>query len=722
MKPKLIITVIVASLLTLLITVTACSAVTEKAEELVEKQEYTFLKHGEIAIDRSFASDFSQIYFSTAVGDVDWFNELQDNDPDGNYIAYYHNVNSWTNVYASAWSGSGTSKVDYLGSGGTKMTAIAGGNGWYTINVNKNAQKIKFGNGSTNTAELTLCKHSSRVYYFAVTPDCVNDGTSEGWQCSACGQQTTRAWAAFGHTFDDNVTCHDRKCSSCGVTVGATTEHEFLEEDYNCIDRRCKNCNAVRIHTVSHTLPDDLTCHDRVCSVCSTTVKATTSHSYNANATCACGDVNWTTAATKAATGLWINDEYALYGKYPQTKVSDSTLISSLNSQAGTLPTATNSRNWTSYHYIVNCPVGDTATLYFHNSSSWSKVYAYAWSGCEEENNVVEYLGADKGTETAIYQDGWYKITVNTAAEYIRFSNGSSSVTSDFTIDWSKTWCFTNSNGEKEWRYENYAWYIDLTYSGEKYRGVYFTSYRPFYVTAESSLSNSYQYNNGYSTSTAYWFKYEPLSWQILTQTSGQALLLCATVIDAQEYYSSVLYTAFSHNGGNGYANDYSLSNIRKWLNETFYNVAFSSTEKSKIITVTVDNSAKSSNPSGASAYWNSGSNSYVCSNTSDKVFLLSEEEVTNVDYGFYAYDVVDPSRSKLEEDGKLARGRTASDYAMCQGCWVNNKGIGNYWLRSPYCDAPNCAHGVENNGMIYYGDYVTSVNYGVVPAIKINK
>ena len=50
----------------------------------------------------------------------------------------------------------------------------------------------------------------------------------------------------------------------------------------------------------------------------------------------------------------------------------------------------------------------------------------------------------------------------------------------------------------------NYMWYIDLTYSGEKYRGVYFTSYRPYWTDEISSAGNSYQDDNGYSTSTVY--------------------------------------------------------------------------------------------------------------------------------------------------------------------------------------------------------------------------
>lgn len=320
-----------------------------------------------------------------------------------------------------------------------------------------------------------------------------------------------------------------------------------------------------------------------------------------------------------------IREKVIEFGSYPQSRVTNSSTISSLNSSAGTLPTASNPRSWTSYGYYANGTVSD------------------------------------------------------------------------------------------------YMWYIDLTLSGVKYRGVYFTAYRPFYTGASSENSKTYQDDNNYERNVTYWFKYEPLSWHILDETGGQKLLICEKAIDCQEYYASFLYTSFSHNGGSGFANNYSLSTIRKWLNETFYNIAFTSSEKSRIVAVTVDNGERSANPDGNATLYDDGVNVYACSNTSDKVFLLAEREISTESYGFYAYDVKDPSEEKLEHDDKLARAREGTEYAKCQGLWVNNKNLGNWWLRSPYSNAPNCAHGVAVDGLIDLGDYVCSVNYGVVPAIKIS-
>ena len=42
------------------------------------------------------------------------------------------------------------------------------------------------------------------------------------------------------------------------------------------------------------------------------------------------------------------------FGSYPQTKVTDEKLISSLTSLAGTIPTSSNIGTWTSYEYYIS--------------------------------------------------------------------------------------------------------------------------------------------------------------------------------------------------------------------------------------------------------------------------------------------------------------------------------------------------------------------------------
>ena len=105
-------------------------------------------------------------------------------------------------------------------------------------------------------------------------------------------------------------------------------------------------------------------------------------------------------------------------------------------------------------------------------------------------------------------------------------------------------------------------------------------------------------------------------------------------IVNNELYCKNILFVT----GPNVYANNYKYSTIREWLNEAFYNTAFTDNEKELIQTTTVDNTAKSTNPDTFTTEFNNGTNEYACSNTQDKVFLLSEQEATSSMYGFNAF------------------------------------------------------------------------------------
>ena len=231
---------------------------------------------------------------------------------------------------------------------------------------------------------------------------------------------------------------------------------------------------------------------------------------------------------------------------------------------------------------------------------------------------------------------------------------------------------------------QSYMWYKDIELNGAKYRGVYFTSYRPYRTDLSSSTNYTYQDDHGYTTGNVYWFAYEPIKWRILTTSDGIATILCELAIDSQEYYSWDSSFTESHNGGTGYVNNYELSNIRRWLNNTFYNTAFNDMQKSIIQLTTVDN------------------------NTSrDNVFLLSYKET------FETY-----------LNSNAARRKKSTDYAKSQGCCASTdssyRGDCRWWLRSPYDD--NYMHEVRtvNIGGSSARDPVTVTLQGVVPALRI--
>ncbi len=276
------------------------------------------------------------------------------------------------------------------------------------------------------------------------------------------------------------------------------------------------------------------------------------------------------------------------FGTYPQTYVTDDTLVSELNTLAGNLPSSDNLYNWSDYNYYL-------------------------------AENVASYM---------FYQD----------------------------IDY-------DNNG---------------TYD---YRGVYFTAYRP-----KSHLANaaaSYQSTNGYSTNTVYWFNYDPIEWNIITESDGKATLLANLILDSQHFQVP------SHS--DAYRNNYEKSEIRQWLNNDFYNTAFKSYEKSIIQLTAVDNSLESTNQS---------ENDYVCNDTEDYVFLLSHKEAVTY---------------MTSNSARQAKG---SDYAKAQGLYCNN-GYSFWWLRSPFNDYNYTANFVDEVGKVRGGGVYYS-HFGVRPAICI--
>ncbi len=173
----------------------------------------------------------------------------------------------------------------------------------------------------------------------------------------------------------------------------------------------------------------------------------------------------------------------------------------------------------------------------------------------------------------------------------------------------------------------------------------------------------------------------QAIKWRVLSVDGDDALLLADENLDAYTYNSTSKDVTWETSG------------IRTWLNSTFYNNAFSSSEKSAILTTTLDNSF--TNPT----YGTAGGN-----NTSDKVFLLSTEDVTNTDYGF-------PSSATTTSTSRSAEN---TDYADESVEWDTE-----WWLRTPGYSLSYASYVTE--GVVYdYGEKVNAT-YAVRPAIHIN-
>lgn len=434
--------------------------------------------------------------------------------------------------------------------------------------------------------------------------------------CSRCDDKQTQTIYAFGHNYgtwitESQATCTTsgnkyKICSRCRVRSNQTIE----KLGHNYSEWRVRKSATCTTTGINYSVCTRSGCNDEI-----TTETPALGHYYVDGICSRCK------AADPSAETYTISGNYIYFGNYPQTQVTNSSIISTLNSMAGALPSDSNNQNWTSYGYYMS---GSNSTAYM--------------------------------------------------------------------------------------------WYQDMSYNGEKYRGVYFISYRPSRCSYRTSAGNSFQDENGYSLSIVYWFKYESVKWRILTKESRKAFLMCDIAIDSQQYYHNSNETR-TINGETVYPNNYAESEIRRWLNNTFYNTAFSSVQKSFIQTIIVDNSERSTNPYNNAEWWDNGRNSYACKNTSDKVFLLSEYEVTNPAYGF------DGSPHIMD----TARRLNSSDYAKSQGCYQDtirsDNGRYYWWLRSPYYLYGRDMMIVDDLGNPLHknDDFVNRTNYGAVPALWIN-
>ena len=137
------------------------------------------------------------------------------------------------------------------------------------------------------------------------------------------------------------------------------------------------------------------------------------------------------------------------------------------------------------------------------------------------------------------------------------------------------------------------------------------------------------------------YFRFEPISWMILSDNNGEKKLFSEHVLDASPFEAEGYDYFDAENGINVRRyDDYSKSDIREFVTNDFYNIAFSESEKSQILTAFVDNSE---------AVYGYEEVKYTCEDTYDKVYLISYIE----------------SRSDFLYDYGL-KGAKATDFSAC--------------------------------------------------------
>ena len=176
----------------------------------------------------------------------------------------------------------------------------------------------------------------------------------------------------------------------------------------------------------------------------------------------------------------------------------------------------------------------------------------------------------------------------------------------------------------------------------------------------------------------------EPIEWRVLAKEGNRILVISKYGLDAKAYND--IYTSTT----------WETCTLRQWLNNDFYNAAFSEEEKAAIPTVTV------------TAEDNAEYSTYAGKDTNDKVFLLSIREANQ----YFSSD----------EDRLCA----PTDYAIAQGAWTSDyttggRAAGSWWLRSPGMVSSIAAF-VRSDGLVRYsGDYVCRGSSVARPALWID-
>ena len=225
-----------------------------------------------------------------------------------------------------------------------------------------------------------------------------------------------------------------------------------------------------------------------------------------------------------------------------------------------------------------------------------------------------------------------------------------------------------------------------------------------YYAKVSATPRNTYyKFDNGSTivNGTTYWFKCEPITWNVLSNNYGNYYLLSSILLDAHCYYRSqdvrIIQNYYV------YPNDYEDSDIRSWLNNEFYNSAFGF-NSAYILTTNVDNSAETTH---------SPDNHYWCNDTQDSVFLPSYQDYMNTSYGF-----------ENNADSSDLRKCKTIDWCRARGIYYSNKinqYYSPYWTRSPYrfYNDIYSAADIDSYGRLAASD-VSFTGDGVRPAITL--
>ena len=179
----------------------------------------------------------------------------------------------------------------------------------------------------------------------------------------------------------------------------------------------------------------------------------------------------------------------------------------------------------------------------------------------------------------------------------------------------------------------------------------------------------------------------EPIKWRVLSVNGNDAFLLADQNLDAKSYneeWEDVTWATCT---------------LRTWLNDTFLNTAFTSAEQAAIKNTTVVND---DNP----YYGTEGGE-----NTTDKVYLLSIAEASNIAYGFNG-EFRTSSETRVATNTAYVAGKDGMS-AVGEADW--------WWLRSPGNYSDNASIVYDDGYGTPLGTNVSFDSGAVRPALHLN-
>ena len=203
-------------------------------------------------------------------------------------------------------------------------------------------------------------------------------------------------------------------------------------------------------------------------------------------------------------------------------------------------------------------------------------------------------------------------------------------------------------------------------------------------------ISKSDTNYGGYFGDSDYrYFKWEPIKWRVLKNDGSTLFVLAERGLDCKNYNEEFISVTWED------------CTIRDWLNDSFYQTAFTSEEQDAVVSETVVNE---NNPK----YGTEGGK-----NTNDKVCLLSIGDAADPSYGF----------CEDYNTHSVSRRMNSSDYAHARGAYksIDEYGDSSWWLRSPGSTADSAANVVNFGGVYGDGCSVHNINVAIVPALHIN-